>query len=343
MRKLLNTLFVTSEDSYLTLDGENVVVNREDKKIGRFPLHMLEGIITFSYKGASPALMGACAKRNINFCLMTPRGRFLARICGTGYGNVLLRKEQFRRSDDEERSCLIARNFIVGKVFNSRWSIERTVRDHAMRVDTEKLKKVSGNLKDALTQSRGETDLYTLRGLEGETAKLYFSVLDELILNQKEDFFFTERSRRPPLDRLNALLSFAYTLLANDCAAALESVGLDSYVGFLHRDRPGRKSLALDLMEELRSVMADRFVITLINNRMIKAEHFEVQENGAVLLTENGRRIFLTEYQKKKKEKLTHPYLGEKMVWGLIPYVQSLLLSRYLREDLDEYPVFLWK
>ena len=212
-----------------------------------------------------------------------------------------------------------------------------------MRVDTEKLKKVSGNLKDALTQIRGETDLYTLRGLEGETAKLYFSVLDELILNQKEDFFFTERSRRPPLDRLNALLSFAYTLLANDCAAALESVGLDSYVGFLHRDRPGRKSLALDLMEELRSVMADRFVITLINNRMIKAEHFEVQENGAVLLTENGRRIFLTEYQKKKKEKLTHPYLGEKMVWGLIPYVQSLLLSRYLREDLDEYPVFLWK
>ncbi len=305
MRKLLNTLFVTSEDSYLTLDGENVVVNREDKKIGRFPLHMLEGIITFSYKGASPALMGACAKRNINFCLMTPRGRFLARICGTGYGNVLLRKEQFRRSDDEERSCLIARNFIVGKVFNSRWSIERTVRDHAMRVDTEKLKKVSGNLKDALTQIRGETDLYTLRGLEGETAKLYFSVLDELILNQKEDFFFTERSRRPPLDRLNALLSFAYTLLANDCAAALESVGLDSYVGFLHRDRPGRKSLALDLMEELRSVMADRFVITLINNRMIKAEHFEVQENGAVLLTENGRRIFLTEYQKEKRK--THP------------------------------------
>lgn len=343
MRKLLNTLFITSEDCYLALEGENVTAYREEEKVGQFPLHTLESIVTFSYKGASPALMGACARRGINFCFMTPRGRFLARTVGESHGNVLLRKEQFRISDDEERSCLIARNCIFGKVFNSRWSIERTIRDHAMRADTEKLKKVSVKLKNSLPMIRTETMLEILRGLEGETAKLYFSVLDELILNQKESFFFRERSRRPPRDRLNALLSFAYTILANDCASALESVGLDSYVGFLHRERPGRKSLALDIMEELRPVMADRFVITLINNRIIKEDHFEIQENGAVLMTDEGRKVFLSRYQNRKREKLTHPYLGDKIVWGLVPYVQALLLARYIRGDLDEYPVFLWK
>ena len=343
MRKLLNTLFITSEDCYLALEGENVVAYREQEKVARFPLHTLEGILTFSYKGASPALMGACAKRGINLCFMTPRGRFLARTCGTGRGNVLLRKEQYRISDDEQRSCLIARNCILGKVFNSRWSIERTVRDHSLRVDAENLKQVSRQLNDSLPHIREETDLEILRGLEGETAKIYFSVFDELILNQKKYFTFKGRSRRPPLDRVNALLSFAYTILANDCAAALESVGLDSYVGFLHRDRPGRKSLALDLMEEFRPIMADRFVITLINNKMIKESHFEVQSNGAVLLNDEGRKIFLTQYQNKKKEKLTHPYLGEKVPWGLMPYVQALLLARYIRGDLDGYPPVLWK
>lgn len=239
--------------------------------------------------------------------------------------------------------CLIARNCIFGKVYNSRWSLERTIRDHGMRVDAESLKRVSGQLKDVLPSVRAEVDLDSLRGQEGETAKLYFSVLNELILNQKEEFRFEERSRRPPLDKFNALLSFAYTILANDCAAALESVGLDSYVGFLHRDRPGRQSLSLDLMEELRPVMADRFVITLINNRVIRPEHFEQQESRAVLLNDEGRKIFLSQYQNKKKEQLTHPYLGEKMPWGLIPYVQALLLARYIRNDLDGYPPFLWK
>lgn len=343
MRKLLNTLFITSEDCYLALEGENVIAFRENEKVGRFPLHTLEGILTFSYKGASPALMGACAERNINLCFMSPQGRFLARISGKSHGNVLLRREQFRISDNVDRSCLIARNCILGKVFNSRWSIERTIRDHSLRVDAERLRKVSDQLKKSLPSIRKETDLDVLRGLEGETAKQYFSVMDELILNQKDNFFFKERSRRPPRDRFNTLLSFAYTILANDCAAALESVGLDAYAGFLHRDRPGRKSLALDLMEELRPVMADRFVLTLVNNKILKADHFEVQENGAVLLTSEGRRIFLTQYQNRKREKLTHPYLNEKMVWGLVPYVQALLLSRYLRGDLDEYPVFLWK
>ena len=343
MRKLLNTLFITSEDCYLALEGETVTVYREQERVGQFPLHTLESILSFSYKGASPALMGACAKRGINLCFLNPKGRFLARVCGEGQGNVLLRKEQYRRSDSLEASCQIARNYILGKVYNSRWCLERTARDHALRVDMEALKQVSMQLKHAWESIRTETNLDSLRGKEGETAKLYFSVFNELILNQKEDFFFSERSRRPPLDRLNALLSFAYTILANDCAAALESVGLDSYVGFLHRDRPGRQSLALDLMEELRPVMGDRFVITLINNRMIKPAHFERQESGAVFLTDEGRKIFLTQYQTKKKEQLTHPYLGEKMQWGLIPYVQALLLARYIRGDLDGYPPFFWK
>ena len=343
MKRLLNTLFITSEDCYITLEGENAVVHREKEIIGRFPLHTLEGILSFSYKGASPALMGACARKGINLCFLTPRGRFLARVSGESQGNVLLRKEQYRISDSEERSCMIARNCILGKVYNSRWSLERTVRDHSLRVDTELLKKVSIQLMECLPIIREETDLMSLRGIEGEAAKIYFSVLNELILNQKDDFVFLERSRRPPMDRFNALLSFAYTILANDCAAALESVGLDSYVGFLHRDRPGRKSLALDLMEELRPVMGDRFVITLINNRIIRAEHFQDQESGAVLLSDEGRKIFLTQYQNKKKEKLTHPYLGEKMPWGLIPYTQALLLSRYIRGDIDGYPPFLWK
>lgn len=343
MRKLLNTLFITSEDCYLALEGETVVIYRDDQKAGQFPLHTLEGIISFSYKGASPALMGACAKRGVNLCFMTLQGRFLARVCGENRGNVLLRKEQYRQSDNTAASCLIARNSIFGKVYNSRWSLERTVRDHGMRVDADRIKRVSELLKQELEQIRSETNLDSLRGMEGETAKLYFSVLDELILNQKETFFFTERSRRPPLDNFNAALSFVYTILANDCAAALESVGLDSYVGFLHRDRPGRRSLALDLMEELRPVMADRFVLTLINNRILRSEHFERQESGAVLLTETGRKLVLAQYQNKKREQLTHPYLGEKMAWGLIPYIQALLLARYIRGDLDGYPPFLWK
>ena len=343
MKKMLNTLFITSEDCYLALDGENVVAYIDQEKVGRFPLHTLEGILSFSYKGASPALMGACARRGINLCFMTPQGRFLARACGTAQGNVLLRKQQYRISDSEADSCVIARNCIFGKIYNSRWSLERTIRDHSLRVDAEYLKKCSLQLREVLPSVPEIGDLSSLRGIEGETAKIYFSAVNELILNQKEDFYFAERNRRPQKDNLNALLSFAYTILANDCAAAAESVGLDSYIGFLHRDRPGRKSLALDLMEELRPVMADRFVITLINNKIMKASHFEKQENGAVLMNDEGRKIFLSQYQNKKKEKLTHPYLKEKMTWGLIPYVQALLLARYIRGDLDGYPPFLWK
>ncbi len=343
MRKLLNTLFVTSEEAYLALETENVAVYIGEEKKAQYPLLVLESIISFSYKGASPALMGACARNGIQLVFLTPRGRFLARVCGQEQGNVLLRKEQYRLSDKLEKSCHIARNFIFGKVYNQRWVLERTLRDHRMRVDAAKLESASQALAGLLPAIETQTDLDALRGLEGEASVRYFHVFDEMVLNQKADFLFDGRNRRPPTDNMNALLSFAYVLLSNDCASALESVGLDSYVGFMHRDRPGRTSLALDLMEELRAPMADRLCITLVNNRVLQDKHFERQESGAVFLGEDGRKLFLSAWQNKKKEEITHPYLKEKMAWGLVPYVQSLLLARCLRGDLDGYPPFLWK
>lgn len=343
MRQLLNTLFVTSEDVYLSLDGENVVANRGGAPVARYPLHTLQGIVSFSYSGASPALMGACAAHNVSLAFCTPRGRFLARVSGAAQGNVLLRRMQYRMADAPAQSCRIARNMIFGKVYNSRWSIERTRRDHALRVDTERFAAVSAQLQDLLPLIGAETSLDSLRGLEGVGAAAYFGVLDDMILQGKETFFFRGRSRRPPLDAFNALLSFAYSLLAHDCASALESVGLDAYVGYLHCDRPGRESLALDLMEELRPCLADRFVLTLVNNRVLKAGDFEFRENGAVFLTDAARRTFLQKWQERKRETITHPFLDEKLPWGLVPYVQSLLLARCLRGDLEAYPPFLWK
>ena len=343
MRKLLNTLYVMTESCYLTLDGENIVVQDGEKKLGRFPLHTLENIVCFTYKGATHALMGACAERKIGMSFYSPRGRFLCRTVGQEYGNVLLRKEQYRISDDEIRSVSYAKNMIMGKVFNSRWSIERTLRDHGLRVDAEQLKLISIALYETLPKIDQVAALDMLRGLEGKAAEQYFSVFDDLILNQKEDFKFESRNRRPPLDRVNALLSFAYTVLAGECANGLSSVGLDPYVGFLHKDRPGRRSLALDLMEELRPVLADRFIITLINTKAIQGGHFESQKDNAVLLNEDGRKIFFQAWQSHKKETITHPFLKEKIPWGLVPYVQALLLARTIRGDLEEYPPFLWK
>lgn len=343
MRQLLNTLFVTSEDVYLSLDGENVVANRDGEAVARYPLHTLQSIVSFSYSGVSPALMGACAKREIGLAFCTPRGRFLARVSGQMQGNVLLRRTQYRVADDPSESCRVARMMILGKVYNARWSIERTRRDHAMRIDGERFAAVSQQLQGLLPQITAETSLESLRGLEGAGATAYFSILDDMILQGKDTFFFRERSRRPPLDAFNAMLSFAYSLLAHDCASALETVGLDAYVGFLHRDRPGRESLALDLMEELRPCFADRFVLTMVNNRIIKPEDFDFRESGAVFLTDTGRKSFLQKWQERKRETITHPFLEEKLPWGLVPYVQSLLLARYLRGDLDDYPPFLWK
>ena len=343
MKHLLNTLFVTSENAYLQLDGENVVVNREKEEVGRFPLHNLFGIISFSYAGASPALMGACAERNVSLSFCTPRGRFLARTTGLSNGNVLLRRTQYRVADDPLGSALVARNMILGKLYNARWSVERARRDYKLRVDEEKLANASEILKKMLGDVSQERALDRLRGLEGVGSAAYFRVFDEMILRDKEHFFFRERSRRPPLDPVNAMLSFAYSLLANDCASALESVGLDSYVGFMHRVRPVRVSLALYLMEELRPCLADRFVLTMINNKVIQADDFDYAENGAVYMTDDARKKFLKSWQERKQDVITHPFLNEKMPWGLAPYMQAILLARYLRGDLDEYPPFLWK
>lgn len=343
MKKLLNTLYITSEDSYLALDGENVVVLEENTEKGRVPLHNLEGIVSFGYRGTSPALMGACAERNISLCYLTPQGKFLARVTGRVKGNVLLREKQYATSKDETVSLEIAKNCIIGKVHNARWVLERAVRDHNLQIDIEKVKSASDYMKDTLQLIRNCKSKEQLRGYEGEAAGIYFGVFDQLILQQKKDFVFQGRNRRPPMDNMNALLSFVYTLLTNQITSALECVGLDPYVGYLHTDRPGRTSLSLDLIEELRAVLADRFVLSLVNKKIISGKSFTKKENGAVLMDDELRRKLLTEWQNKKKETLTHPYLKEKVEWGMVPYIQAMLLARYLRGDLDGYPVFLWK
>ena len=343
MKKMLNTLYVTSENSYLALDGENVVVLDGNTEMGRVPLHNLESIVSFGYRGTSPALMGACAERNIALCYLTPQGKFLARISGKTKGNVVLRQQQYASSKDEILSLGIAKNCILGKVYNARWVLERAVRDHGLQIDAEQVKEASNFLKKSLEQIQGSQTKEQLRGYEGEAASIYFSVFDQLILQQKKDFVFHGRNKRPPMDNVNALLSFVYTLLTNQTTSALECVGLDPYVGYLHTDRPGRVSLSLDLIEELRAVLADRFVLSLINRKMISGKNFTRKENGAVLMDDELRKKVLTEWQNKKKEVITHPYLKEKIEWGMVPYVQAILLARYLRGDLDGYPVFLWK
>ena len=343
MKKLLNTLYVTSENSYLALDGENLVVYDEKKEMGRLPLHNLDGIVSFGYRGTSPALMGACAERNISLCYLTPQGKFLARVTGKVHGNVLLREQQYKSCKDDEISLAIAKNCITGKVYNARWVLERAIRDHRMQIDVEGVKKASLYLKESLQYIQKAESKDQLRGYEGEAASIYFGVFNELILQQKKEFNFQGRNKRPPKDNVNAMLSFVYTLLTNQITSALEVVGLDPYAGYLHTDRPGRVSLALDLIEELRSVYADRFVLSLINKRIVSGKNFSKKENGAVLMDDDLRRKLLVEWQNKKKEVITHPYLQEKVEWGMVPYVQAMLLARYLRGDLDGYPVFLWK
>lgn len=343
MKKLLNTLYVTSEDSYLALDGENIVVLDKEKEIGRLPLHNLDGIVSFGYRGTSPALMGACADRNISLCFVTPGGKFLARVTGHIRGNVVLREKQYQTCMDETSSLEIAKNCIIGKVYNARWVLERATRDHSMQIDVEKVKHASGLLKEAVILIQNSESKEQLRGVEGEAASIYFGVFNEMILQQKKDFVFSGRNKRPPTDNVNAMLSFVYTMLANNIASALETVGLDPYVGVMHTKRPGRASLALDMIEELRPVLADRFVLSLINNKIINAKDFLKKENGAVLMKDDARKRFLTEWQNRKRESLIHPFLKEKVEWGMVPYVQAMLLARYLRGDLDSYPPFLWK
>lgn len=343
MKYLENTLYVTNPQIYISLDGENVVLTSKGTEVHRMPLHNIESIVIFGYLGISPALMGACNQKGISINFLTMNGRFLARVCSENKGNVLLRKTQYRVSDDIIGSLEISRMFILGKVSNSRRVIERTLRDYPLRVNKEKFKNASCVLKSNVTSIQTAQNLEELRGFEGESASIYFSVFNDMILSQKENFSFYGRKRRPPTDNVNAMLSFLYSLLANECTSALSSVGLDPYVGFLHRDRPGRISLSLDLMEELRSIMVDRFVITLINTKQINGGDFFKKESGAVVMNDCSRRNLISLWQKKKQEVITHPFLKEKIQWGLVPHVQALLLARFLRGDLDVYPPFFWK
>lgn len=343
MKKLLNTLYITSPDSYLALDGENIVILEKEQELGRIPLHNLEAVVSFGYRGVSPALMGACAEKNISLNFMTPQGKFLARVTGKVRGNVILRKKQYRVSDDKTACLDISKNCILGKVYNCRWVLERATRDHAMQIDIDGVKRASEFLQNSMKSIKTCTDIEQLRGYEGEAASVYFRVFNELILQQKKEFTFNGRNKRPPLDRVNAMLSFFYTLLTNMTSSALESVGLDPYVGFMHTDRPGRASLALDMIEELRPILVDRFVLTMINKKMVSGKDFSIKEDGAVLINDKARKVLLTEWQNKKKDIITHPYLNEKVEWGMIPFTQSMLLARYLREDIDAYPPFFWK
>lgn len=340
MRKLLNTLYVTNENYYLASQGENVLIKDEGKIVRRFPIHILEGIVCFNYMGASPGIIRLCNENNISITFLTPNGRFCGKYIGLTNGNVLLRRTQYRLSDSHE-SLQIAKRCIEAKLINSRKVYLRLARDHPERINSNKVKQLNDYLyKQTLVVALAE-DKDQLRGIEGDAARAYFQLFDELILHQKEDFKFVIRSKRPPLNRVNAMLSFLYSMLTYEVQSALETVGLDSYVGFFHTDRPGRASLALDLIEELRAYMVDRFVLTMINRKQISNTDFEVKENEAVYLNDKGREKVLTQWQKRKQVEITHPYINETISLGLLPYVQAQLLARYIRGDLDDYPPFI--
>jgi len=341
MRKLLNTLYIINPDYYLSLENEAVKITCEDKLVGRYPLLNFESIITHGSQGMSSALMGKCMRDNISVVFLSRSGRIQARVSGPTQGNVLLRKTQYRWSDDQDKSLQIARNIIFSKVHNQRWLLDRYVRDHALVLDSEKIRGKCDALKNSYDLIRSAPNLEVLRGLEGEAAQQYFSVFNDLILRQKEDFVLKGRSRRPPLDKVNCLLSYFYTILTHDIGSALEAVGLDPYVGFLHRDRPGRMSLALDLIEELRSVMVDRVVLSAINRLEVNAKQFTIREDGAVVMDDDARRSVIGIWQKRKQDVVFHPFLKENIMWGLVPYSQALLLARFIRGDIDGYPPFL--
>ena len=340
MRKLLNTLYVTTPDAYLSKDGLNVVVSVKQQEVFRIPAINIEGIVTFGYMGASPGLMKLCSDSGISLTFLSPNGRFISRVQGATRGNVLLRKAQYALSDDEERSLHLAKLMIAAKIQNYRNILRRYIRDYGECQEVDEATRMLDTNKRNALNAKGKTELM---GFEGIASNAYFDVLPKLILNQKESFPFHGRNRRPPKDAVNAMLSLAYTLIANDITAALEAVGLDPYVGFLHTLRPGRTSLSLDLMEEFRAYLGDRFVLSLINMRQITPKDFLFQGEDGVILTDSGRRTFISAWQNRKRETIIHPYLNEKVEVGLLPYVQAMMLARYIRKDIDDYPVFFIK
>lgn len=343
MRKLLNTLYVTTPEAHLARERENVLIYVDGEVRFRIPIHNLESIVTFGYTGASPALMHLCASRGVALSFLSPSGRMLAKVASPVKGNVLLRKRQYELSDEEKLSLELARSFVLGKLTNSRTVLRRFLRDHRDREGFQEVKVATEMLTMQIEKLFHAHSLEQLRGIEGEAARTYYSVFNHLILESKEVFYFNGRSRRPPLDLTNALLSFLYSLLAHDCAAALETVGLDPQVGFLHRIRPGRSSLALDLMEELRPYLVDRLTLSLINTRQIDEKDFMIKESGGVLMTDDGRKKVIDAWQTRKQQEVMHPYFEERFEIGLIPYAQAMLLARCIRGDIDGYPPFFMK
>ena len=338
MRKLLNVLYVTTPESYLSKDGMNVVVSVNQEERFRIPIVNIESIVTFGYTGASPGLMKLCADNGVSLSFLSPHGRFIGRFQGSVHGNVLLRKAQYQTADIEDCSLHFARLFVAGKIQNYKAILQRFIRDNGSNND---VKSAIQSLESSKQRAVNSNNISSLMGIEGDAANSYFEIFPCLILHQKEGFPFHGRNKRPPKDAVNAMLSFVYTLLANETAAALETVGLDPYVGFLHSLRPGRTSLALDLMEELRAYLGDRLVLSLINRKQVTPEDFVRQGESGIVMTENCRRTVLTAWQNRKKETIVHPYLEEKIPIGLLPYAQALLLARTIRGDIDDYPVFI--
>lgn len=343
MKKHLNTLFVTTQGAYLAKEGETVLVRVKKETRLRVPIHTLGGIVCFGNVLCSPFLMGFCAEKDVAVSFLSEQGRFLARVQGPVSGNVLLRREQYRRADDLDISARMARWVLTGKLGNGRTVLKRGLRDHGEKLDDSAVQESVKRLGNSLKNLQSGLPLNSLRGIEGEAAHAYFSVFDHLIVSQKDAFVFLERNRRPPLDRVNCLLSFIYTLLTHDVRSALESVGLDPAVGFLHRDRPGRSGLALDMMEEFRPFLADRLVLSLINLNKVQKTGFTESDSGAVLMDDETRKTVLVAYQKRKQDEIFHPFIEEKVTIGLLFHIQALLLARYLRGDLDGYPCFIWK
>jgi CRISPR-associated protein Cas1 len=343
MKKHLNTLFVTTQGAYLNKEGETVVVNVEKEVKLQLPIHTIGGIICFGNVMCSPYLLGFCAEKDVAVSFLTENGRFLARVQGPVSGNVLLRREQYRRADNPVETAHIVKSILTGKLANSRSVLKRALRDHPDKIDTEAVKIAADKIGYTLDRLQEELTLDVLRGIEGESARAYFSVFDHLIIAQKQDFYFKERNRRPPLDRVNCLLSFLYTLVLHDVRSALETTGLDPAVGFLHRDRPGRPGLALDMMEEFRPFLADRMALSMINLNQLKPEGFATVESGAVIMDDETRKTLLTTYQKRKQDTIDHPFLNEKVTIGILFYTQALLMARFLRGDIDGYPPFIWR
>ncbi|MDR1721234.1 MAG: type I-C CRISPR-associated endonuclease Cas1c [Endomicrobium sp.] len=344
MKKLFNTLYISTQGTYVSKERENIVVSVQGKELFRAPIHLISSIICFGNVMCSPFLLGLCAENNVFVSYLTEYGKFIARVQSPISGNVLLRRRQYKCADDESFCLETSKSFLLGKLNNSRTVINRGLRDHGDKISSsDRLIQVSVSLRKSMDSIIKAGDVDVLRGVEGDAASSYFNVLDDLILKQKEKFFMRERNRRPPKDRVNCLLSFVYTLLVHDITSALEGVGLDPQVGFLHKDRPGRPSLTLDIMEEFRPFIAERLVLTLINLSQIDADGFSESPSGGILMRDESRKIVIDAYRKRKEEEIFHPFLKESMRVGLLYHAQALIFARFLRGDIDAYPPFIWK